>query len=299
MRRLFLSSLVFVLFCSMVVGAGLASATSTPAGASDVPMVKVKPPPTGTSHRYLSHQGPASTNEPGAPIILTPAYLAEDEVLTEWEKRPYSGKPNVPDPNLILQGGDDIAGATVIPSLPYSDAGTTEGYTDDYDESCPDPSAAPDVVYSYSPGGDETVDIYVWGYDTKLFLYENSYTPGDPFACNDDFFYYGQSALQDLDLTGGNTYYIVIDGYGDAFGDYEFEMLLSPARPVGNYCADAEHNTLESGVIYTYDNDSRYALDTDDWFPGPEVFISFTVPFEMDVTLDMCESFCEGYRWGS
>jgi hypothetical protein len=28
---------------------------------------------------------------------------------------------------MILQGGDDIATATVIPSLPYTDAGTTAG----------------------------------------------------------------------------------------------------------------------------------------------------------------------------
>jgi len=36
-----------------------------------------------------------------------------------------------------MQGGDNIATATEIPSLPIVVTGTTVGYNDDYDEACP------------------------------------------------------------------------------------------------------------------------------------------------------------------
>ena len=49
-------------------------------------------------------------------------------------KAPYTGPKYSPDPQVILQGGDTIEDATVIPSLPYHDEGTTIGYNDDYDE---------------------------------------------------------------------------------------------------------------------------------------------------------------------
>ncbi len=297
MRKLFLWTFILTLFCTWVIGVGLASASKTPNDVTNVTKVKVKQSSMGVLYKGISQPRIAPVRNPNTPVILTPAFIADDEVITDFQKEPITGTLNVPDENVILQGGDDIGSAVAIGSLPYSNTGTTEGYTDDYDEECPSASASPDVVYSYTPSGAETVDIYVWGYDTKLFVYENSWTPGNPYACNDDFFYYGQSALQDLALTGGNTYYIVIDGWSGDFGAYEFEMLLSPTRPVGNYCADAVNQVLVSGVISTWNNNSQYALDTDEWFAGPEVFISFTLPFEMDVTLDMCGTTCEGDRW--
>ncbi|SVC06178.1 uncharacterized protein METZ01_LOCUS259032, partial [marine metagenome] len=40
-------------------------------------------------------------------------------------------------PDQTRQGGDTVDDAVVINSVPYSDAGTTSGYTNDYDEECP------------------------------------------------------------------------------------------------------------------------------------------------------------------
>ncbi|MFQ5453393.1 MAG: hypothetical protein ACE5D6_04320, partial [Candidatus Zixiibacteriota bacterium] len=95
-------------------------------------------------------------------------------------------------------------------------------------------STSPDVVYAYTPAVDEVVNISLCasGYDTKLFLYENSYTPGAPFACNDDACPGYRSELVDLPLIGGNTYYIVIDGYGGDYGDYQIDMdVVTPPEP--------------------------------------------------------------------
>ncbi|MBK7140676.1 MAG: dockerin type I repeat-containing protein [bacterium] len=170
------------------------------------------------------------------PISQAPANKALERGATQnfsnqpAPKQPFHGIPN--RPNRIAQGGDNIASATVISSLPYSDAGTTSGYNDDYDETCPYLApGSPDVVYSYTPAANEVVDIDLCasGYDTKVYVYAGSYTPGSPYACNDDACPGFRSAIYGLNLTGGTTYYIVIDGYDGDFGSYQLEMIgMSP-----------------------------------------------------------------------
>ncbi|MEE9553076.1 MAG: carboxypeptidase regulatory-like domain-containing protein, partial [candidate division Zixibacteria bacterium] len=143
--------------------------------------------------------GTASVNEPSpGPGIPLAHNLPQNASLTgktdsdnnyvDIEKPPFTGTPNIPDPNVILQGGDNIGNATVITSLPYNDAGTTSGYANDYDEICPySGSTSPDVVYAYTPGSNQMVDITLCNgsaYDTKLYVYENS--AGNTIACNDD-----------------------------------------------------------------------------------------------------------------
>ncbi|MBK9356365.1 MAG: fibronectin type III domain-containing protein [Bacteroidales bacterium] len=97
-----------------------------------------------------------------------------------------------------------------------------------------------DVVYKYTPAANVTVDIDLCGsaYDTKLYVYENTYTPGAPFACSDDYYTgapCGQyvSKIIGASLIGGNTYYIVIDGYGATdFGAYSLTISGAIVYPV-------------------------------------------------------------------
>ncbi len=127
------------------------------------------------------------------------------------------------------QGGDTIFNATIIPSLPYSATGTTAGFVNDYDEACPyTGSTAPDVVYSYTPSSTASVDIDFCNssYDTKAYVYDTSL---NVIVCNDDF-YFGapcftySSKLENVTMNAGQTYYIVVDGYGGSFGDYQMDI---------------------------------------------------------------------------
>jgi hypothetical protein len=140
-------------------------------------------------------------------------------------KVPYSGPANIPNP--VLQGGDNLANAVVIPDLPsgaqYCDDGTTAGYVDDYTPTCPgysDGDIAPDVVYSYTPAtsGDVNFSLQYSGFDTVLYILDAS---GNEIACNDDYFLL-QSFIDCIYLTANTTYYIVIDGFYDGFGSYHF-----------------------------------------------------------------------------
>ena len=127
------------------------------------------------------------------------------------------------------QGGDTIADATPIASLPFSDVGTTSGYTNDYDEVCPyTGSTAPDVVYIFTATEDIAISVDLCGstYDTKVYIYDEGLSV---VACNDDFYFDDVcgvyvSKLDFVFLASGITYFIVVDGYGDDSGDYELEI---------------------------------------------------------------------------
>jgi hypothetical protein len=148
-------------------------------------------------------------------------------------------------PDGPRQGGDLIGSATAIGALPFSDNGTTVGYFHDYDEICPySGSLSPDVVYSFVPGAGVdciNVDLCNSSYDTKVYIYENA--QGNLIACNDDFYfgapcYVYSSAVNNVAVVPGNTYYIVVDGYGSASGSYQIDVTACvPPPPLE--CPDA------------------------------------------------------------
>jgi hypothetical protein len=166
-------------------------------------------------------------------------------------KAPGNAVPPPPDPDVIRQGGDDCASATVIGSLPFTDDGTTVGYTDDYDEVCPyTGSTSPDVVYSFTPSTDMAIDLSLCvgttNYDTKMYIYEGSCPGGGNIACNDDScaapLYPSTfiSALENVPLMAGQTYYIVVDGYGGDAGPYTLEVTEWQPPPPPPECDGPE-----------------------------------------------------------
>jgi hypothetical protein len=145
-------------------------------------------------------------------------------------KTPIGSDPGQPDGR---DGGETIADAFIISGLPFTDTGNTSDNVDDYSEDCPySGSVAPDVVYVFTPdvSGPIDIDLCESGYDTKVFVYETVATPGAPYACNDDALceLSFRSALDGLDVTAGNAYYIIIDGYGEEMGDYLLTISTSP-----------------------------------------------------------------------
>lgn len=138
----------------------------------------------------------------------------------------------VPSPQPQV-GGENIPTAVQIPALPYTDDGNTCGYLNDYDEVCPySGSTSPDVVYLYGAPASGAISISLCAsyYDTKLYLYQNVYTPGNPYFCNDDacagpnYPFAWLSQMDCVPVLAGNSYYIVVDGYGGSCGDYVMEI---------------------------------------------------------------------------
>jgi photosystem II stability/assembly factor-like uncharacterized protein len=133
--------------------------------------------------------------------------------------------------------GDSCEHPIIISNLPYTDNGQTIFRTDNYDESCPWASTAPDVVYRYAPATSQTVDISlcagITDFNTKLYVYQdNCPDPGNAFACNEDacanppyYEFSSISRLTGLNLIGGHVYYIVVDGWSSHSGHYTIEMI--------------------------------------------------------------------------
>ncbi|RKZ05768.1 hypothetical protein DRQ32_12025 [bacterium] len=151
-------------------------------------------------------------------LALATAAIAVDTGHRMPSKAPSTAHPNIPDPDR--QGGDTIEDALMV-VLPVVDmTGATTGYNDDYDEVCPySGSTAPDVVYTFMAPGDMLVDVDMFGstYDTKIYVYDEDL---DLVACNDDFYPDYVSRIEAMPVVNGIQYFVVIDGYGGAFGDY-------------------------------------------------------------------------------
>jgi hypothetical protein len=166
-------------------------------------------------------------------VSVTPFnYLGSTEVLFSYDK-PMSNE--IYDPSKFpapKQGGENFATALAITSLPYTDNGTTTGYVNDYDAVCPyTGSTSPDVVYSYTPATNKTIQVSLCNdptnYDSKLYIMDAAQTV---IACNDDYCSTASfpnawvSYIGSATLTGGTTYYIVVDGYGGASGVYQLTV---------------------------------------------------------------------------
>jgi len=134
--------------------------------------------------------------------------------------KPYTSIPSAP---ATRQGGDTILDAVVI-TVPGYFTGSTVGFANDYDESCPyTDSISPDVVYTFMADADAALDLDMLGsaYDTKLYLYDSDL---DLVACNDDFHPDYTSKLENIAVLGGETYFVVVDGYGENSGDYVLDI---------------------------------------------------------------------------
>jgi hypothetical protein len=154
----------------------------------------------------------------------------DEAVWTEFYTIIYGSGRN--DLITLNQGGDSIAVATPITTIPYLASGTTCGYANNYNPTCDGTSSrGKDVVYSYTPGADVTVQVSLCGsrYDTKLYIYKNS--TSNRIACSDNdcgsAYWTDRSVIDCITLEANNTYYIVVDGYGlNTCGDYELRVVL-------------------------------------------------------------------------
>jgi hypothetical protein len=225
MKKLFLLTFALTLLCTWVA----VSADTAPTISAKQPVLNADNQASDLARNVDREKAKAEkmATLPAADISVLEGY-------TEPYKAPYNGPIIDPDPNLILQGGDTFG--DVIAAVPYTDGGTTCGYTDDYDYSCMfggPPDASPDVVYSYTPEADICVDITLCNgplWDTGLSVHDGAY-PSE-IACSEDVCGL-TSEILGLELTGGVTYYIIIDGYDRVSGRYFISVLGWPEHHLG------------------------------------------------------------------
>ncbi len=192
--------------------------------------------------------------------------------------------------------GDDPNDALEVTGLPYSHSGNTADCSDDADEVCGGASSSSaDAMYYYQPAGNQVIDVTLCNssFDTKLYIYENTVTPGAPHACDEDSCpSSNRSILTNVALTGGATYFIVIDGEAGAEGLYEISIseVVDPNSPGpdNDDCADAapvgDGSFSGSTVDATNDGTSSCGTST----TSPDVWYLYTAPVTGDATATTC-----------
>jgi hypothetical protein len=123
------------------------------------------------------------------------------------------------------EGGESWNTALPIGGLPYTDTGATCDNLNDIVPACLG-STAPDVVYSYTPSTNQTINVSLCGsgYDTGLAIYDAAH---NELYCNDDFCGL-QSEIDNVPVTAGQTYYFVVDGYSSGCGSYVINVIAAP-----------------------------------------------------------------------
>jgi hypothetical protein len=153
--------------------------------------------------------------------------------------------------------GEDGTDAIVIDGLPFMDAGATCDNLNDYDVDCPASGpGSPDVVYSYvaESSGSLKVDLCGSLFDTKLLVFDLA---EELIACNDDAYLdetCGQytSLIANLEVTAGELYFIVVDGYGGDCGAYVLNVSEATAPAVCGLACGGESEgepTLTDGYV--------------------------------------------------
>jgi len=181
--------------------------------------------------------------------------------------------------------GNDFCPATQIPSLPYTDSGTTANMQNNFTD-CG--FTARDVIYEFTcpASGEYELNLLGSDYDTKLEVRSSGACPGDvQEACNDD--YYGLLSAVFLNLSQGTQYFVIVDGYANCYGNYEINIFGVPPPP-----EPCDH--VPDGVVYNpTDSSWTYRQTTDQNSVPPLYYGPFYSP-------SMCTSEPSGfgnYSW--
>ena len=198
--------------------------------------------------------------------------------------------------------GDDLSDPFILTIPDDGDTivtGTTVGFTNDYDAVCPySGSTSPDVVYKLVLADSVNgliIDLCESYYDSKVYLYlEDSLATGDTtnVACNDDFCSasHGQSFTSYIELghqlfggVSAGTYYIVLDGYGGASGEYVMDIKIMSPPP------DMTYNVFKDDwmvapelpdTILTYEDNNISLMESEYWVNASRIMeVSSERPF--------------------
>jgi|GEM_PF-4471714 len=188
--------------------------------------------------------------------------------------------------NAGVPVGEDCQSAILISNVPFSDSGDTCDRNDLSDATCPfNAPGSPEVVYQYTPPGNEVVSISLCNpctdYDTKLYVFTACpFQPSNVLECNDDgcstasFDEPFVSQIFDLQLNAGVTYYIAVDGFGGDCGTYQ--LTIDSGEPVGACCrvdgtcndSQLQSNCFALGEIFHVDQSCASLIQCDSFVPA-------------------------------
>jgi len=135
--------------------------------------------------------------------------------------------------------------------------GDTTGGARVLSPSCIENGTAPERIYEITiEQRSQLVADLSSSYDGALYLRAQC-GAGQDLACNDDAG--GSTARSHVDATlDPGTYYLVVDGYGDAAGSYDLVVQATPLRALSAVCGAAEALPLGQPVSGTTEGSQDY-----------------------------------------
>jgi len=133
---------------------------------------------------------------------------------------------------------DACSSPTVIPAAGGVFTGSTSG-SSSLSGSCGNTNTAPEKVFRWTPSVSGTATIQTCSasgtnFDTVLYMRSGNCQTGSQVACNDDTSGCATSGSANQGsritptVTAGQTYFIIVDGYGGASGNFTLSVTPPP-----------------------------------------------------------------------
>ena len=166
--------------------------------------------------------------------------------------------------------GDTCADPFTVDALPFSATGDTTGAANDYSyaagECLPETggwgAGSSDHAYAFTPDTDGTYEITLSGFDSNLYVVTDCADVGGSCVGGDEEV--GGSATEslELELTGGTTYYIIVDGWnngGNTAGSYTLTVEAAGA-PAPTYADVQPIFQAHCGGCHTTSNNGGHNI---------------------------------------
>ncbi|MFT7622096.1 MAG: hypothetical protein ACI9WU_001263, partial [Myxococcota bacterium] len=145
--------------------------------------------------------------------------------------------------------GDTCAVPFVVGALPFSDDGDSSTFAADYGYAlgvCPGETGSGgdgsnDTVYSFTPGTTDTYTIELGGFDAALYVVTDCADIDNTCVAGEENEFNPGPESMEVTLTADTTYFIIVDGYGNASnqaGPYTLTVTAPPCVPdcTGKVC---------------------------------------------------------------
>ena len=158
-------------------------------------------------------------------------------LVSSWSGAPSGGGIS----GRIVPGGTGGGSCAETLALEFGQpqSGDTTGAINQVEAPCASGNA-PERIYRLEVEERAQVSVTVQStFDGALFITRECGQVASTLACNDDALPNDTSQSRiDTTLEPG-TYYVVVDGYGDAAGAYQIEASMTRLRPLAEVCGDA------------------------------------------------------------
>ena len=221
------------------------------AGQTQTVAVRFRPTATGTFASNVGFTGGGGASQPVSGVGASATTTTTTSITTSTSTSTSTTTSTTAPP------GGACGAPTTIPAQGGVVTGATSG-TGTLNGSCGGTSTAPERVFRWTPAVSGVATIATCGagttFDTVLYVRNGSCTTGTPVACNDDACANatGQNRASRITatVTAGQTYFIVVDGYGGKSGNFTLSVTppATPGTTTTTSTSTTTSTTLASGT---------------------------------------------------